>query len=139
MTTIPNNQRYLPHDLNTKYHSCKLYATKQYSVAFICRRYKISKSSLMRWMKRYEGSKESLIDRSHKPLSKHPTAHTDEEITWINNYIRRNPNIPMIELYTKLRINRGYSRHPASLFRFLRKRGFYASKEKKSAFLREKG
>lgn len=132
MTTIPNNQRYLPHDLNTKYHSCKLYATKQYSVAFICRRYKISKSSLMRWMKRYDGSKESLIDRSHKPLSKHPTAHTDEEITWINNYIRRNPNIPMIELYTKLRINRGYSRHPASLFRFLRKRGFYASKDKKS-------
>lgn len=31
----------------------------------------------------------------------------------------------MIELYGKLRIQRGYSRHPSSLFRFLRKQDFY--------------
>ena len=76
-------------------------------------------------MKRFNGSKESLIDKPHTPLSSHPNAHTKLEISWINNYLRRNPHISMIELYTKLSLHCGYSRHPASLFRFLRKQGFY--------------
>lgn len=131
MNTITKNQRYLPHEIQTRFHACKLYATKQYSVAFIIRRYKISKASLMRWMKRFDGTKESLVSGSHKPLSPHPKAHTEEEIAWINNYLRRSPYLSMIELYTKLRLNRGYSRHPASLFRFLRKQGYYTQPSQK--------
>ena len=60
----------------------------------------------MRWNKKFDGTKESLIDKSHKPLSPHPNAHTDEEITWIKNLIRRNPDITLCELWYKLRINR---------------------------------
>lgn len=51
--------------------------------------------------------KESLMDKSHRPHSRHPNSHTDTEIKWINNYLGRSPRISMIELYTKLRINRG--------------------------------
>ena len=131
MNTIPKIQRYYPH---AKFHACSLYASKRYHYSFICRRYKISKASLMRWMNRFDGSKESLLNKSHRPLSPHPNAHTITEISWINNYLRRNPRISMIELHTKLRLNRGYSRHPSSLFRFLRKQGFYKPqlKEKNS-------
>ena len=39
--------------------------------------------------------------------------------------IRRNPNITLCELWYKLRINRGYSRHIGSLYRVLRKLDFY--------------
>lgn len=131
MNTITKKPRYLPHELQTRFHACKLYATKEYSIAFISRRYKVSKSSLMRWMKRFDGTKESLVDRSHKPLTPHPNSHTEQEQTWIFNYLRRNPDISMIELYTKLRINRGYTRHPASLFRFLRKQGHFPKKVRK--------
>ena len=35
----------------------------------------------------------------------------------------------MIELYGKLRINKGYSRHACSLFRVLRKLGYYKQKQ----------
>ena len=66
----------------------------------------------------FNGSKESLIDKSHKPLSKHPNAHTDEELKWIKDY---NPNITLPELYGKLRAEKGYSRHTCSLFRVMRK------------------
>ena len=125
MSIITHNQRYLPHDLHTRFHACKLYSSHDVSIAFVTRRYKISKASLMRWMKRFDGTKESLSDKSHRPHTPHPNAHTQAEIQWIKNYIRRNPNISMIELYGKLRINRGYTRHPSSLFRFLRKQGFY--------------
>lgn len=128
MTSISHTQRYIPHDLNTKFYSVNLYR-KGYSISFVCRRYKISKSSLMRWNRKFDGSKESLIDKSHKPISKHPNAHSDIEIKWIKNLIKRNPHISMSELYGKLRTEYGYSRHAASLFRFLRKMGFYIDKE----------
>ena len=133
MTIISQTQRYIPHELNTKYYAVKLYRNG-YPVSFVCRRYKISKASLMRWNKRFDGSKESLIDKSHRPLTPHPNSHTNEEIKWIKNYLRRNPNISLCELYGKLRTEKGYSRHAASLFRFMRKMGIYVNKEKKSKY-----
>lgn len=128
MTSIPQSQRYYPHDLNTKYYAVNLYRNGN-SLSFVCRRYKISKISLMRWNKKYDGTKESLIDKSHKPHSKHPNAHTDIELKWIKDYIRRNPHISMIELYGKLRIEKGYSRHACSLFRLLRSLGYIKQKQ----------
>lgn len=109
-----------PHNLNTKYYAVLLYRNGN-PISFVCRRYKCSKASLMRWNKRFDGTKDSLIDKSHKPLTPHPNAHTNEELTWIKNYIRRNPNISLCELYGKLRVEKGYSRHACSLFRIVRK------------------
>ncbi len=109
-----------PHDLNTKFYAVSLYRNGN-SISFVCRRYKCSKASLMRWNKKFDGTKDSLIDKSHRPLSPHPNAHTEEELTWIKNYIRRNPNISLCELYGKLRTEKGYSRHACSLFRIIRK------------------
>ena len=137
MTSITQNQRYIPHELNTKYYATKLYRNG-YPVSFVCRRYKISKSSLMRWNKKFDGTKESLIDKSHKPLTTHPNAHTELEIKWIKDLIRRNPNISMSELYGKLRTERGYSRTAPSLFRVLRKLGFYVTKEKHEKYVPKK-
>ncbi len=62
ITSISQTQRYLPHELNTKYYSVRLYRNG-YSVSFVCRRYKISKSSLMKWNRKFNGTKESLIDK----------------------------------------------------------------------------
>ena len=106
--------------MNTKFYAVRLYS-KGYPLSFVCRRYKCSKASLMRWNKKFNGSKESLLDKSHRPLSPHPNAHTEEELYWIKNYIRRNPNISLCELYGKLRVEKGYSRHACSLFRIVRK------------------
>lgn len=128
MEIISHSQRYYPHDLNTKYFAVQLYR-KGNSISFVCRRYKISKASLMRWNKRFDGTKESLVDKSHKPHTPHPNAHTEIELKWIKDYIRRNPNISMLELYGKLRIDKGYSRHACSLFRILRKLGYYKQKQ----------
>ena len=137
MTSISHSQRYLPHDLNTKFYAVKLYR-QGYSISFVCRRYKISKRSLMRWNKKFDGTKESLIDKSHRPLSPHPNAHTEQELKWIENYLRRNPHISMCELYSKLRVEKGYSRNASSLFRVLRKMGIYVNKEKKERYTPKK-
>ena len=118
-----NNKRYLPHEITTKINSVKLYR-KTKDIGFVCRRYHISKASLMRWNKQYDGTKESLQNKSHKPHSPHPNAHTEEELKWIKDYHRRNPNISICELYGKLREDKAYSRHPGSLYRVFVRLGF---------------
>jgi len=123
MNTIPHSQRYLPHQLNTKFYAVKLYRTGV-GVDFVCRRYHISKSSLMRWNKKFDGTKESLTNKSHRPKSPHPNSHTEKELKWIKDLHRRNPHISVCELYGKLRLQKGYSRHPGSLYRIFVKLGF---------------
>lgn len=123
-TSIAKTQRYLPHTLETRFHAVRTYRSG-FSVKFVVRRYTISKATLMRWNRRFDGTIDFLRDRSHRPKTRHPSAHTPQEKTWIKNLIRRNPTISLIELYAKLKFQRGYQRHPCSLFRFLRKQGFY--------------
>ena len=55
-----------PHSLNTKYYAILLYCNGN-PISFVCRRYKYSKASLM--------------DKSHKPLTTHPNAHTEKELS----------------------------------------------------------
>lgn len=135
MASITQNLRYLPHTVETRYHAVKTYRNGA-SVSFICRRYKVSKASLMRWNKRFDGTKDSLRDKSHRLLTAHPNAHTKEEVTWIKNGVRRNKNATLIEIFYKLKVNKGYNRHPCSLFRVLRKLGlFKPAKPKKKPYV----
>lgn len=130
MSILSQKYRYLPHDLTTRFHAVKLYRGGA-SVSFVIRRYKISKASLMRWNKRFDGTRESLADRSHKPHTTHPNAHTQAELKSTQDLLRRNPHISMSELYGKLRRNYGYQRHPASLFRIMRNLGIRPAKPPK--------
>lgn len=119
-----NNTRYLPHELKTRIYAVETYRNGN-SIQYVCRKYHISRISLWRWNKKYDGTPESLIDCSHRPLSKHPNVQTDEEIKWIKDLIKRNPHITLCELWIKLKRNKGYSRHIVTLYRYLRKTGFY--------------
>jgi len=116
MNTITHSQRYLPHEISTKYFAVKLYRSGV-GISYVTRRYHISKASLLRWNKKFDGTKDSLLDKTHRPLTPHPNSHTAEELLWIQNYHRRNPHISVCELYGKLRSAKGYSRHPGSLYR----------------------
>ena len=114
------SKRYLPHEVKTRENAVKTYRNGN-SIEYVCRKYHISRMSLYRWNKKYDGTKESITDKSHKPLSKHPSAHTDEELKWINDLIVRhkNNNLTLCEFWYKLRINKGYSRHIGSLYRVI--------------------
>ena len=123
MNSITQNKRYCPHEITTKIKSVKLYRQTK-DISFVCRRYHISKASLMRWNKLYDGTRDSLLPKSHRPLTPHPNAHTEEELKWIRDYHRRNPNISISELYGKLREKKAYTRHPGSLYRVFVRLGY---------------
>ena len=102
-----------------------LYAQK-HGVTEAAKRYRTYRQYIYRWMKRYDGTLQSLEDRSHRPHS-HPKQHQPEEIRLIDNMRRRNPNAGLVVFWVKLR-QRGYSRSISGLYRFLRKRGQMAVK-----------
>lgn len=118
------------HDIKTKFHAVSTYRNKNHSVDHICIKYHISKASLMRWNKVFDGTINSLKEKSRRPKTPHPNSHTADEISKITNLIKRNSNIGLTELYTKLRVQIAYSRHYTSLYRVLKKLGYYTNKSK---------
>lgn len=108
---------------------------KSSSFEFVAHRYHCSVQILYRWRKMYDGTLESLKPKYHAPYTPHPNRHTDEEIKHIKDLIKRNSNIGLNELYGKLRLYYGYTRHPSSLYRFLRKHGYYSQVKKKNKYI----
>ena len=115
-----NTKRYLPHDIKTKEKAVKTYLNNG-DIEYTCRKYHISRYSLWRWVKKYDGTRESLEDKSHKPKTRHPKSHTNQEIRWIRNYVRRNPRITLCELWMKLKREKGYKRTITALYRVMRR------------------
>lgn len=98
----------------------------KYGVTKAAIRYRTNRQYIYRWRKRYDGTLQSLADRSHKPHH-HPNQHKSEEIRLIDNMRRRNPHTGLVVFWVKLR-QRGYTRSISGLYRFLRKRGQMAVK-----------
>ena len=65
-----------PHTIETRFYAVKLYRSGC-SVRFVCRRYHISKASLMRWNKKFDGARQSLADGAHRPLSSSQCTYID--------------------------------------------------------------
>ena len=120
ITQNKNNKRYLPHEFQTKIHAVQMYLNCG-DIAYVCRKYHISRISLWRWLKKYDGTAESLKDKSHRPHTKHPNSHTNQEIRWIRNYVRRNPRITLCELWIKLKHDKGYKRTIVALYRVMKR------------------
>ena len=101
-----------------KYNALK--ALRSTDTLTICRRYKVSRVTLWRWKRQYDGRLGSLEPKFSRKHIHHPNEQTEEEKNNIKNLIRRNPDIGLNELYGKLRLNYAYTRNPVSLYRLLR-------------------
>ena len=92
MTSITQDMRFRLSLLN--------YAAK-YGVTKAAIKYKTNRQYIYRWRKRFDGSIESLRDRSRRPHH-HPNEHTPEEIKLISDMRRRNPHIGLVIFWVKL-------------------------------------
>ena len=91
----------------------------RYGVTKASIRYNVSRPTIYKWRNRYNGHLSSLKDLSRRPHS-HAMQHTDEELTMIQNFRRRNPNAGLVVLWVKL-MRRGYTRSISGLYRVLRR------------------
>ena len=86
-------------------------------------KFKMHRKTIYRWREKYDGTAQSLKNKSRRPHS-HPSQHTKEEIKLIKNYKNKNKETGLVVLWIKLR-KRGYTRSITSLYRVMQRIGIY--------------
>ena len=86
-------------------------------------KFKMHRKTIYRWREKYDGTVQSLKNKSRRPHS-HPNQHTKEEIRVIKNYKNRNKDTGLVVLWIKLR-KVGYTRSITSLYRVMQRIGIY--------------
>ncbi len=86
-------------------------------------KFKMHRKTIYRWREKYDGTAQSLKNKSRRPHS-HPNQHTKEEIKLIKNYKNKNKETGLVVLWIKLR-KRGYTRSITSLYRVMQRIGIY--------------
>ena len=108
------------------YRQALIKYSEKYGVTKAAIRYKTNRQYIYRWKKRYDGTLESLEDKSHRPHH-HPNEHTADELKLIADMRKRNANSGLVVFWVKLR-QRGYTRSVTGLYRVLRRQGQMAVK-----------
>ena len=107
--------------------------SEKYGVTKAAIKYKTNRQYIYRWKNRYDGTIESLRERSRRPHH-HPNEHTEAEIKLISDMRRRNPEAGLVVFWVKL-MQRGYTRSVTGLYRVLRRRGEMAVKPKNPKYI----
>jgi transposase InsO family protein len=95
------------------------------------RQYGVSLSSVKRWNKRYDGTWQSLAERSHRPHS-HPKQHTKKEETAIRKaYEVKYERYGFDGVYDELVDNHGYKRSAGGLHHAMKRMGLLRQKKAK--------
>ena len=132
--TLPKEVPFLMNTItqDMKYRQSLMNYALKFGVSCASRKYDKCRSYIYFWIKRYDGSLESLACQSRRPHS-HPNQHTEEEIKLIRDMRKRNSQLGMIELWHRLR-KRGYTRRPESLFRAMRRLGLLPQPKPKKKY-----
>lgn len=83
-------------------------------------RFHISRKTVYKWKKRYNGTLESLNDRSHRPHN-FPRVHTDDELRLIRRIAKKHKWTDIILIYQELKERYGYERSYGGLKRVISK------------------
>ena len=85
-----------------KYKQSVIKFSFKYGVTKAAIKFKENRRTIYRWIKRYDGTLESLKDKSRRPHC-HPNQHTEKEIKLIRNYKANNKTTGLVVLWIKLR------------------------------------
>ena len=85
---------------NMRFRLSLIKYAEKHGVTKAALKYKTNRQYIYRWKNRYDGSWDSLRNRSRRPHS-HPNQHTPEEIKLILDMRRRNPNAGLVVFYVK--------------------------------------
>lgn len=86
-------------------------------------KFKMHRKTIYRWREKYDGTAQSLRNKSRRPHS-HPNQHTQEEIKLIKDYKYKNKDTGLVVLWIKLQ-RAGYTRTITSLYRAMQRIGIY--------------
>jgi transposase len=110
-----------------KYRNSVVRYAQDKGVSRAARKFNKGRSYIYFWLERYDGTLESLKNRSRRP-HRHPNQQNDDEIKLVADMRRRNPKLGLMEFWFKLKA-RGYQRHYVSLFRLMIRMGLFTKEE----------
>ena len=93
-------------------------------------RYRVSRKTVYKWVKRYDGTPDSLVDHSHRPLNS-PQKHTDKEIKQIKKRLKKHKWQDLLLAYQELIEKDGYTRSYGGYKRIVAKLKALKPKKKK--------
>lgn len=94
------------------------YAQK-HSVTETAIRYRVSRKTVYKWISRYDGTIESLEDRSHRPKTS-PRSHTEQELRQIRCRLKKHKWTDLLLAYQDLIEKDGYTRSYGGFKRVVR-------------------
>lgn len=94
------------------------------------RYFKVSRNAIYEWRHKYDGTWQSLKDKSHRPKTPHPKQHTEEEHKLIMRYYHKYKDDKIV-LWYKIR-EKGYKRSYAVMCQYIRRQNIEAADEKKN-------
>lgn len=115
--------------IREKERALKMWLRDHEGILCVARKMKCAEQTLYRWKKRYDGTRESLRNKSSRPHTPHPNAHTREEEEYIRKLFEEQPNISYAEALGVLRQKYAYSRTYHGFYRYVVKSGIRPKKQ----------
>ena len=117
-------RNYTPHSYETRLQSCKRIRESKWKVWKVLSYYHVKRSSLYRWLRRYEEfGEEGLRDRSHKPKNPHPSKVPDAVVRMISvlhGQAKRN-SWSSVDVWVRLNSREGMGVSYSTVLRYLRR------------------
>jgi len=113
-----------------KQKALKMWLNDNEDILRVAKKFKCTIQSLYRWKRQYDGNLTSLENKSSRPHTPHPNAHTDEEREHIVQLLKENPNMSYAEMLGELRAKYGYSRTYFGFYRFVVKNNLRPTEER---------
>lgn len=107
-------------------------AIKTGNISATAMEFRVSRQSVYRWISRWNGIVESLMDRSHRP-KRHPSQQTQKEINMVSRVAHHNKKLGLVCLWVHLKMNYGYSRTVTALYKLLRREGVTAAPKRRNS------
>jgi len=106
-----------------KYKQSVVKFSYEFGVTKAAIKFSENRRTIYRWRERYDGTLQSLADKSRRPKH-HPNEHTAEEIKMIKRYKANNKETGLVVLWVKLK-EAGYTRTVQGLYHTMQRLGIY--------------
>lgn len=102
-----------------KEKALKMWLVEKEDIFRVSKKFKCTERSLWRWKAQYNGTLESLTNRSSRPITPHKLSHTESERAAIVAIFTEHPDISYTEALGILRTEHAYKRTYGGFYRYV--------------------
>jgi transposase InsO family protein len=102
-----------------KEKALKMWLVEKKDIFYVCKKNRCTERSLWRWKAQYNGTLESLTNRSSRPITPNKLSHTAEERAAIVAIFTEHPDISYTEALGILRTKYAYKRTYGGFYRYV--------------------